>query len=52
LVRRATPHNTIFVCETLPPEYAVEIVKDYLIDAALSLTEGRGTLIVPNAHSV
>lgn len=49
-MRRSTPHNSIFVCEILPPEYAVEIVKNYLIDAALSLTEGRGPLIVNNTE--
>ena len=46
LKRRATPHNTVIVCATLPPRHAVNLVKNYLIDAVLSLTEGRGPLTV------
>jgi hypothetical protein len=46
LMRRATPSNPAFVCEILPPRYAIQVVKNYLIDAALSLIEGRGPLIV------
>lgn len=47
---RPAPDNTVFVCETLPPRHAVYIVKNYLIDAVLSLTEGRGPLTVNSTH--
>jgi hypothetical protein len=35
-----------FVCEAIPPAEAEEVAKAYLIDAALSLAEGRGPLVV------
>jgi hypothetical protein len=31
---------------TTPPWYAVQIVREYLMEAELSLAEGRGPLIV------
>jgi hypothetical protein len=49
LMRRATAHNPVFVCEILSPRSGVEIVKKTLIDAALSLIEGRGPLVVNGA---
>jgi hypothetical protein len=46
LMRRATLSNPAFVCEILPPRYAIQVVKNHLIDAALSLIERRGPLVV------
>lgn len=48
LMQRASARNPAFLCERLPPWYAVQIVSEYLIEAALSLAEGRGPLIVEN----
>jgi hypothetical protein len=41
-MRRPTASNPAFVCEVLPARSAVQIITNYLIDAAVSLTEGRG----------
>ncbi len=46
VMRRADLNNPAFVCEHLSPTDAIEIVSQYLIDAAISLTEGRGPLVV------
>ncbi|UVO12510.1 hypothetical protein NM962_22175 [Mycobacterium sp. SVM_VP21] len=46
VMRRATRTNPAFICEPLPPWRAVQVVGEYLIDAALSLSEGRGPVIV------
>jgi hypothetical protein len=46
---RATPSNPAFVCEVLPAQSAVQIITNYLVDAAVSLTEGRGPLIIDRA---
>jgi hypothetical protein len=46
LLRRASGAIPAFVCEAIPPGEADEVAKTYLIDAALSLAEGRGPLIV------
>ncbi|WP_046319123.1 hypothetical protein [Mycobacterium sp. UM_Kg1] len=42
VLRRATRSNPAFLCEPLAPRHAVEVVARYLIDAAISLSEGRG----------
>ncbi|KLO30372.1 hypothetical protein ABW16_05465 [Mycolicibacter heraklionensis] len=42
LMRRATRTNPAFICEPLPSWHAVQIITEYLIDAAISLSEGRG----------
>lgn len=52
LMRRATPRNTVFVCEILSPRSAVEVMKKHLIDAVLSLIERRGPLVVNGADTV
>jgi hypothetical protein len=46
LLRRASAAMPAFVCEPIPPGEAAEVARAYLIDAALSLAEGRGPLIV------
>jgi hypothetical protein len=45
LLRRASGAMPAFVCEVVSPGEADEVAKAYLIDAALSLAEGRGPLI-------
>ncbi|WP_067976050.1 hypothetical protein [Mycolicibacter icosiumassiliensis] len=45
VLRRATRTNPAFICEPLPPWRAVQVVREYLIDAAISLSEGRGPII-------
>ena len=45
----ATPSNPAFMCEVLPAQSAVQIITNYLVDAAVSLTEGRGPLIIDRA---
>jgi hypothetical protein len=49
VMRRATASNPAFGCEVLPARSAVQIITNYLIDAAVSLTEGRGPLIIDRA---
>lgn len=44
---RATGTVPAFVSERLSPRDAEKVVRDYLIDAAMSLTEERGPLVVP-----
>jgi hypothetical protein len=46
LLRRASGPTPAFVCESLPPREAEDVAKAYLIDAAMSLAEGRGPLLV------
>jgi hypothetical protein len=46
LLRRATASMPAFVCEPIPPGEAEKVARAYLIDAALSLAEGRGPLVV------
>jgi hypothetical protein len=46
LLSRASGAIPAFVCEAIPPGEAEEVAKAYLIDAALSLAEGRGPLVV------
>jgi hypothetical protein len=46
LLRRASGPVPAFVCESLTPREAQEVAKAYLIDAAMSLTEGRGPLVI------
>jgi hypothetical protein len=46
LLRRASGAIPAFVCEAIPPGEAQEVAKAYLIDAATSLAEGRGPLVV------
>ena len=43
LLRRAS--SPAFICEPIPSRQADKVAKAYLIDAALSLAEGRGPLI-------
>ena len=45
LLSRASGAIPAFVCEAIPPSESEEVAKAYLIDAALSLAEGRGPLI-------
>jgi hypothetical protein len=45
LLRRASGAVPVFVCEPIPPREAEEVAKAYLIDAAMSLAEGRGPLV-------
>ncbi|MCV7385472.1 hypothetical protein [Mycolicibacter longobardus] len=47
LMCRATRVNPAFICETLPYRQTVEILTEYLIDAAVSLCEGRGPIAAP-----
>lgn len=51
LMRRASAGNPAFLCERLAPRHAVQVVKDYLIEAAISLTEGRGPLVIGNGST-
>jgi hypothetical protein len=46
LLRRASGAEPAFVYEALPPHEAQVVVATYLIDAALSLAEGRGPLLI------
>jgi hypothetical protein len=46
LLRRASGATPAFVCEPIAPGEAAEVATAYLIDAALSLAEGRGALVV------
>ena len=46
LLRRASGAVPAFVCEPIPPGEAEKVAKAYLIDAAMSLAEGRGPLVV------
>jgi hypothetical protein len=48
LLRRASADFPAFVCEPIAPGEADVVAKAYLIDAALSLAEGRGSLLVTN----
>lgn len=43
---RATRNNPAFICERLPSPQTIYIVTEYLIDAAVSLSEGRGPVAV------
>jgi hypothetical protein len=45
LLRRASGAIPAFVCEPIPPCEADKVARAYLIDAAMSLAEGRGPLI-------
>ena len=44
LMRFASARNPALVYEPLTPQYAIHIVKEYLVDAAISLIEGSGPL--------
>ena len=46
LMRRADGNAPVFVCEMLAPRDAIRVIGNYLIDALISLTEGRGPLVV------
>jgi hypothetical protein len=46
LLRRASGSIPAFVCEAVSPSEAEEVARTYLIDAAMSLAEGRGPLLV------
>lgn len=46
LLRRASGAEPAFVYEPLPPHEAAVVVATYVIDAALSLAEGRGPLLI------
>lgn len=46
LLRQASGAVPVFICEPVSASEAEEVVKDYLIDAAMSLAEGRGPLLV------
>lgn len=45
VMRRATRTNPVFICEPLPSWRAVQVVREYLIDAAISLSEGGGPVM-------
>jgi hypothetical protein len=47
LMRRASDNNPVFICERLAHLHAVKVVREYLIDAIISLSEGRGPLVIP-----
>lgn len=47
VMRRATRTNPVFICEPLPYQQTVEILTEYLIDAVVSLSEGRGPVDMP-----
>jgi hypothetical protein len=49
VMRRAKVDNPAFMCEVLPTQSAVQIITNYLVDAAVSLTEDRGPLIIDRA---
>lgn len=51
LLRRASADNPAFLCKRLAPRYAVQVVKEYLIEAAISLAEGRGPLVIGGSAS-
>ncbi|MEB3030246.1 hypothetical protein [[Mycobacterium] nativiensis] len=42
VMRRASRTNPAFICERLPEREVIGVLADYLIDAAVSLSEGRG----------
>lgn len=42
LLRRATRTNPAFICDRLPERQAIRVLAEYLIDATVSLSEGRG----------
>jgi hypothetical protein len=46
LLRRASGPAPSFLCEPIPPREAEAVAKAYLIDAAMSLAEGRGPVVV------
>lgn len=46
LVGRSSQARPVFVCEPLSPRDAIQVVKNYLIDAAISLAEGHGPLVL------
>lgn len=46
LLRRASGAEPALVYEPIPPREADRVAAAYLIDAAMSLTEGRGPLVV------
>jgi hypothetical protein len=46
LLRRASGAMPVFVCEPVPPHEADEVAAVYLLDAAMSLAEGRGPLVM------
>jgi hypothetical protein len=50
LLRRGSGSVPTFVCESLPPGEAEKVAKAYLIDAAMSLAEGRGPLLTLGAE--
>lgn len=50
LLRRASGSVPTFVCESLPPGEAEKVATTYLIDAAMSLAEGRGPLLTLGAE--
>ena len=45
-MRRASRNNPAFICERLPSRQTIGIVTEYLIDAAVSLSEGHGPVAV------
>lgn len=52
LLQRASAANPAFLSERLPPWHAVQVVGEYLLEAALSLAEGRGPLVVDHPSGV
>jgi hypothetical protein len=46
LLRRASGITPAFLCETVSPRDAEDVVRTYLIDAAMSHVDGRGPLVV------
>jgi hypothetical protein len=52
LFRRASTSDPAFVCEPVSPEEAEEVIRTYLIDAAISQSEGRGPLITESSPPV
>lgn len=51
MMRRATRANPVFICEPLPSGQAIQTLADFLIEAAISLTEGRGPIIADAPES-
>ena len=47
----AGPSQTVVVCEIVPPQQAVRVIKRYLIDATLSLINGHGPLKADSVES-
>jgi hypothetical protein len=45
LLQHASGATPPYICEPIPPGEADEVAKAYLIDAAMSLAEGRGPLV-------